>query len=136
MPTSISPELWYTALTAILTSLVWIPYAMNRILTKGVWAALQNPRPDPNPTANWAYRMKNAHINAIENLVVFAVLATTIHIAGLANEMTAMAGAVFFISRAAHLVIYTLGIPVLRTIAFSAGFVCQSALALRILGAL
>jgi uncharacterized MAPEG superfamily protein len=38
------------------------------------------------------------------------------------------------VSRIAHAVIYTFGVPLLRTIAFVAGFGAQVTLALRILG--
>lgn len=129
-----SPELWYAALTAGFTALIWLPYGMNRILEDGLWGSLQNPQPDARPKAKWAFRMINAHRNAIENLTIFATLAVIVHISGLSNEMTAMAAAIFFISRVAHLIIYTLGIPLLRTLIFFTGFLCQLALAARIFG--
>lgn len=40
----------------------------------------------------------------------------------------------FFAARVAHAVIYTFGIPLLRTIAFFIGFVCQILLAGHLLG--
>lgn len=129
-----SPEILYTTLIAAFTGVIWIPIIVNRLAEMGPWKALKNPEPDVRPHAEWAYRMAHAHRNAIENLVVFAPLAIIVHMLGLGSAMTAGAAAIFFFARVAHAVIYTFGIPLLRTIAFFIGFLCQMALALRILG--
>ena len=127
-----SPELTYTALTAALTGSLWVPIIVNRLREMGMWKALKNPEPDVRPQANWANRLANAHRNAIENLVVFAPLALTVHMLGLGTASTATAAALFFWSRVAHALIYTLGVPLLRTIAFVVGFGAQAVLLLRI----
>lgn len=132
--TAPSPELHYTVLTAALTGVLWIPIIVNRLREMGPWKALKNPEPDVRPHAGWAYRLGHAHRNAIENLVVFAPLAMTVHLLGLGTAATASAAAVFFWSRLAHALIYTFGIPLLRTLAFVIGFGAQAALALRIVG--
>lgn len=129
-----SPELLYTTLTAAFTGVIWMPIIVNRLAEMGPWKALSNPEPDVRPHANWAYRLAHAHRNAIENLVVFAPLAIMVHVLGLSTPMTAAAAAIFLYARIAHAVIYTFGIPLLRTIAFFIGFLCQMALAARILG--
>lgn len=131
-----SPELSYTSLTAGLTGLMWVPIIVNRLREMGAWRALKNPQPDLRPEADWAYRLASAHRNAIENLVVFAPLAIAVHLMGLGTGATAISAAVFFWSRLAHAVIYTFGVPLLRTFAFVAGFVAQAVLLLRLLGAL
>ena len=131
---SMSPELFYTALAALFTGVMWVPIVLNRLREVGIWPALQNPQPDAHAKAAWAYRLANAHRNAIENLVVFAPLAIAVHVLGLGNAQTAAAAAIFFFARVAHAVIYAAGIPVLRTIAFAAGFICQVVLAARVLG--
>lgn len=133
MATQLSPELKYLTLSAALTGVIWIPIIVNRLREMGMWKALKNPEPDVRPHANWAYRMAHAHRNAIENLVVFAPLALAVHVLGLGDALTATAAAVFFASRVAHLVIYTFGVPLLRTIAFVVGFWAQAVFALRIL---
>lgn len=132
--TSLSPELRYTALTAALTGSLWMPIIVNRLRENGVWKALKNPEPDVRPHAQWAYRLANAHRNAIENLVVFAPLALCVHLLGLGTTTTAGAAALFFWSRLAHALIYTLGVPLLRTIAFVLGFGAQATMLLRIFG--
>jgi uncharacterized MAPEG superfamily protein len=43
-----------------------------------------------------------------------------------------LACAVYFWSRVAHLIVYTLGLPVFRTLAFVVGFLAQAVLALAI----
>ena len=131
---SISPELYYTVLVALFTGVMWIPIVINRLLEGGIWPALQNPQPDTRAKAAWAWRLANAHRNAIENLVVFAPLAIAVHVLGMGTAQTATAAATFFFARVAHAVIYTAGIPLLRTIAFTVGFVCQVYLAARVPG--
>jgi len=50
----------------------------------------------------------------------------------IATAATAFACALYFWSRLVHGVVYTLGIPVLRTLSFAAGFVAQVLLVLAI----
>ena len=131
---TISPELTYTALTALFTGVIWVPIILNRLAEMGPWKALKNPEPDVRPHADWAYRMANAHRNAVENLVVFAPLAIMVHVLQMNSAGTARAAAAFFVARVAHALIYAFGVPLLRTIAFAVGFFCQVFLAGRILG--
>ena len=134
LSTALSPELKYVALSALFTGVIWIPIILNRLREMGMWKALSNPEPDVRPHANWAYRLAHAHRNAVENLVVFAPLALGVHVLGAGDSLTATAAMTFFLSRIAHAVIYTFGVPLLRTIAFVVGFWAQVVLALRILG--
>jgi uncharacterized MAPEG superfamily protein len=131
---TISPEVLYTTLAAAFTGLLWIPLIVNRLREMGAWKALTNPQPDVRPHAEWAYRLANAHRNAIENLAVFAPLALAVQVRGLATPLTAAAAATFFFARVAHAVIYTFGVPLLRTVAFTVGFGCQMLMAARLLG--
>jgi len=128
-----TPEIHYAALAAGLTGVLWIPIIINRLREIGVWQALKNPQPDVRPHADWAYRLANAHRNAVENVVVFAPLAIIVHVLGREDSLTAAAAMIFFHSRVAHALIYTFGVPLLRTIAFAIGFGCQMVLLLRIL---
>lgn len=130
-----SAELFYTALSAALTGLLWIPIIMNRLREMGVWPALRNPSPDIRPEAEWAWRLANAHRNAIENLSVFAPLAIIVHVLQAGSPLTAAAAAAFFWSRLAHAVIYAAGVPVLRTIAFVVGVAAQAVMLLGLLAA-
>jgi uncharacterized MAPEG superfamily protein len=118
---------WVTALTA----LIWMPYVVNIILVRGLVDAVGYPQ-DPEPMSPWAAKMKAAHANAVENLVVFATLVLIANAAGVSNETTVMACTVYFWARVLHLVSYTLAIPWIRTVAFVIGFGCQGALVLQL----
>ena len=128
----ITTELSYLTWTTIITALMWMPYVLNLIAVRGLVAAVSYPV-DPKPLAPWAARMKQAHANAIENLVVFATLVLVAHIAGVNNEVTAIACAVYFWARVVHFVVLGFGIPWIRTLSFVTGFGCQLALARQIL---
>jgi uncharacterized MAPEG superfamily protein len=128
----ITTELSYLTWITIITALMWMPYVLNLIAVRGLVAAVSYPV-DPKPLAPWAARMKQAHANAIENLVVFATLVLVAHIAGVNNEVTAIACAVYFWARVVHFVVLGFGIPWIRTLSFVTGFGCQLALAWQIL---
>jgi len=128
----ITTELSYLTWTTIIIALMWMPYVLNLIAVRGLVAAVSYPV-DPKPLAPWAARMKQAHANAIENLVVFATLVLVAHIAGVNNEVTAIACAVYFWARVVHFVVLGFGIPWIRTLSFVTGFGCQLALAWQIL---
>jgi uncharacterized MAPEG superfamily protein len=130
----ITPELYYTALTAAFTGILWVPIILNRLGEMGPWKALKNPEPDVRPHADWAYRTASAHRNAVENLIVFAPLAIIVHLLQLGSPLTASAALIFFTARIAHALIYAFGVPLLRTIAFTVGFACQMILFARIIG--
>ena len=123
-------ELYWLTLTALLTGLFWVPYILNRFVEIGIITAMMNPERDSRPTAQWAQRMMCAHTNAVENLVVFAVLALAVHLSATGTEATALAAAIYFFSRLFHYIVYSLGIPGLRTVSFLVGFGCQMTLGL------
>jgi uncharacterized MAPEG superfamily protein len=129
-----APELVYTAAVALFTALIWIPIIVDRVLETGLWSTLKNPPRETHPRADWAYRLSAAHRNAVENLVVFAPLAVGVQAIGAGTPLTALACAAYFYARVAHAIVYTLGLPVLRTLAFLVGFACEMALGLRLLG--
>ena len=127
-----SAELNYLTLVTLLTAIMWIPYILNLIMVRGLNDAVGYPA-EPKPLSDWANRMKAAHGNAVENLVVFAALVLVVEVAGLNNETTALACAIYFWARLVHLIVYTLGIPWVRTLAFVTAFGCQVTLALQVL---
>ena len=72
----------------------------------------------------------------IENLVIFAPLVLILDAMDRSTMATAIACAVYFWARLAHAIVYTLGIPVLRTLAFTVGFFAQVVLVIAIFGKL
>lgn len=129
-----TPELFWLTLTVTMTALLWMPYIVNRMIEMGVMGALSNPSFDQPPKAAWAERMMNAHSNAVENLVIFAPLVVALAIAGTSLPGTIAACKLYFFARLTHFIVYTLGIPFIRTVAFLAGFVAQMKLAFVLLG--
>ena len=131
-PGLLTPELFWLTLTVILTGLLWIPYIINRIQVRGLPDTLANPSRDAKPHASWATRLMFAHDNAVENLAVFAPLVLILNEIDYSTKWTVYASAVYFWSRVAHLIVYTLGLPGIRTAAFTIGFLAQAVLALAI----
>jgi uncharacterized MAPEG superfamily protein len=125
-------ELFWLTLTAAMTGLMWIPYILDRMMVRGLWETMDNPKPGAKPQSPWAMRMYFAHTNAVENLVVFAILVLVANAIGISTQTTAVACAVYFWARLAHFILYTLGTPVLRTLSFAAGFAAQAVMALAI----
>lgn len=131
-----SKELFWLALTLGMTALFMFPYVLNRVAVRGLMGTMGNPSASDKPLAEWAQRAQRAHANAVENLVLFAPAAIAVHVAGLGNSLTATACALYFFSRLAHFIVYTLGIPGLRTLAFFGGWAGIAILVLRLLGVL
>jgi len=129
-------ELIWLTLTVILTGVMWIPYVLDRVMVRGLVGAMANPSRHDKPQSAWAQRLYFAHTNAVENLVIFAPLVLVLDAQGHSTESTAIACAVYFWARLAHAIIYALGIPVLRTLAFSIGFLAQVVLVVAVFGKL
>jgi uncharacterized MAPEG superfamily protein len=127
-----SRELFWLTLTVALTGLVWIPYILDRCKVRGLKATMDNPKPNDTPQSPWAMRLYFAHTNAVENLVIFAPLVLILDSLNISTAVTVLACAIFFWARLAHAILYALGVPVLRTLAFTVGFICQVVLVLAI----
>lgn len=127
-----SSELTYLAWVTALTMVLWIPYILDRFLVRGIGDTVGYPA-EPRPQSPWAQRLRKAHSNAVENLVVFAALVLAAEVAGVTGAATATAAAVYFWARLVHPIVYALGIPWLRTLAFLAGFGAQVTIAWQLL---
>jgi uncharacterized MAPEG superfamily protein len=129
-------ELMWLTLTIILTGLLWVPYIIDRAMVRGLMGAMANPSRNDKPQSAWAQRLYFAHTNAVENLVIFAPLVLILDAQGHSTESTALACAIYFWARLVHAVVYTMGVPVLRTLAFTVGFLAQVVLVLAVFGKL
>jgi uncharacterized MAPEG superfamily protein len=116
----------------ILTGILWVPYILNRVQVRGLMGSMANPSRNDKPHAEWASRLMFAHDNAVENLIVFAPLVLILNAADYSSKATVAACAVYFWARVAHVIVYTLGLPVFRTLAFTVGFLAQVVLVLAI----
>ncbi len=131
-----SKELMWLTLTVILTGLMWVPYIIDRAMVRGLMGAMGNPSRNDKAQSPWAHRLYFAHTNAVENLVIFAPLVLILDAMDHSTQSTVIACAVYFWARLAHAIIYALGIAILRTLAFTVGFLAQVALVLAIFGKL
>jgi uncharacterized MAPEG superfamily protein len=125
-------ELLWLTLTVILTGLLWVPYVLNRCQVRGLSGAMANPSRNDKPHAEWATRLMFAHDNAVENLIIFAPLVLILAQLDYSTTWTVYACAVYFWARVAHVIVYSMGLPVFRTLAFTVGFFAQVVLALAI----
>ncbi len=124
-------ELLYLTYVTALTGLLWVPYILDRLATWGLTDTVGYPD-NPKPQSPWAQRLKKAHANAVENLVVFAALVLAAQAVGVTSAAVATAAVVYFWARVVHAMVYALGISWLRTLAFAVGFVCQAVVAWQI----
>ncbi len=122
-----STELLYLAWISILIALMWVPYILNMIMVRGLIDAVGYPE-NPKPLAPWAAKMRSAHYNAVENLVVFAALVLVANAVNISNDVTVWACIIYLWARVVHFVVYTFAIPWVRTLSFVVGFACQIAI--------
>ena len=111
----------YLGLSGVLAVLLWTPYILSRALTWGIPTFLNNypegfPKEQPEVPL-WAHRSQRAHLNMMETLPTFAAVVVA---AGALAPSTAHAdiatwSQVFFFARIGHAIVYTAGIPYLRT---------------------
>ncbi len=125
-------ELQYLVYVTVFTGLLWVAYILDRIATRGLADAVGYPE-NPKPQSPWAQRLMKAHVNAVENLVVFAALVLAAVAAGVSTPVIASASVVYFWARVVHALAYTFGIPWVRTLAFTVGFLAQAAIAWQLL---
>ena len=117
-----STDLKYLAFTAILTASLWIPYIVAQVRTNGPLTPPNYSDPTPRALPPWGKRADRAYMNAVETFAPFAALVIVAHLAGKA-EAAAFWAVSFFWLRLAHAVVYLLGIPYVRTILFTLGWV-------------
>lgn len=117
-------ELYYLTLSALLTAVLWVPYILNMLASNPIKDAVGYPEIPPK-MAPWAERLKKAHYNAVENLVVFAALVFVLHATESATELTATAAMTYFWARVVHAVSYTFAIPWVRTLSFAVAWIAM-----------
>jgi uncharacterized MAPEG superfamily protein len=76
---------------------------------------LAGNREDMAEFPGWAGRAERAHLNMLQNLVLFAILVLAAQVAGKLNPTTALGAQLFFWGRLAYAVIYLAGWPWIRT---------------------
>lgn len=112
-----SEEIRWLVYTATFSILMWFPYVLNSVVVRGLSGALGYPN-QPEPLAPWAARLKAAHQNHNENLVVFGIVVLAAQLSEISNDLIVTCCAVFFFSRLAYAIVYAMGIPVLRSVLY------------------
>jgi uncharacterized MAPEG superfamily protein len=125
---------FYTALSGVWIAIAWVPYIIDRIIVRGLIGGMANPSPDLAPQSAWAQRAKSAHTVAVESFVAFAPLAVIASIRLPEDGFPGVLAMTYFIGIFLHYIIYCLGIPVARTLAFALAALSTLALGLRVLG--
>jgi uncharacterized MAPEG superfamily protein len=127
-----SPDLKYLLCAVILTFVQVLIAATGANQQVGLTTLAGNRETLPPPTG-WAGRAKRAHLNMLENLVLFAALVLIAAVANKANATTALGAAIFFWARLAYAVIYVAGIPWLRTVAWFVSVIGMAMIAIQLL---
>ena len=130
-----SPDLKYLLLSTILCFVQMLVAATGANQAVGLPTLAGNREGLPE-LKGWAGRAKRAHLNMVENLVLFAALVLIAAAAGKANAMTAMGAMIFFWARLAYAVIYVAGIAWLRTAAWFVAVIGMALIAIELLKAM
>jgi uncharacterized MAPEG superfamily protein len=130
-----SPDL-HALLLSVILCFVQMLIAATGANTQVGLPTLAGNREDLPDMVGWAGRARRAHLNMIENLVLFAPLVLIAAVAGKANATTAMGAMIFFWARLAYAVIYLIGLPWLRTLAWFVSVIGMAMIAWVLLQAL
>lgn len=113
----------YLTLSGLLTILLWLPYIAARPFIWG-FGTFFNNYPEDYPAVEpkqplWVERSKSAHLNMVETMPAFiaVVLGASYLVNSDANSIATIASwsALFFYTRIVYSIVYTLGIPYIRT---------------------
>jgi uncharacterized MAPEG superfamily protein len=123
-----SPDLKYLLFSTILCFVQVLIAATGANQQVGLPTLAGNREGLPEYTG-WAGRARRAHLNMLENLMLFAALVLIAAVSGKANGTTALGAMIFFWARLAYAVIYVIGIPWLRTLAWFVGVIGMAMIA-------
>jgi uncharacterized MAPEG superfamily protein len=128
-------ELFYLLLAAILTGVLWIPVVIGYVKSRGPLKPSDYKVAPSSPLPPWVNRANRAHVNAVENLVPFAVVVLIAHAAQVSTAVTANAAAVYFYARAVHAVVHITGFSMFRarTVLFTVAWIAFMTFAFELL---
>jgi uncharacterized MAPEG superfamily protein len=126
-----TPDLKYLLFSTILTFVQVLIAAALANQSVGL-TTLAGNREGLGEMPGLAGRARRAHLNMIENMVVFVTLVLIATVGGKANAMTAMGAMIFFWARLAYVIIYLVGLPWLRTLAWAVSVIGMVIIALQL----
>lgn len=111
-----SLELTMLAYSVLLLVAVFVVQVLRNIMQFGLVPALGHP--DRSEFAGWQTRLEAAGNNLVAGIALFAAAVAVATLSGHTNATTALGAQLFFFGRVAHVIIYTLGIPAARAVAW------------------
>lgn len=111
------PELNLLVWAAVLTVVQVLVAVMGAFNQVGLMKLVGN-REDMPKLTGWAGRAERAHLNMLQNLVLFAALVLVAVVTGKTNDMTLLGAQLFLWGRVAYAIIYLAGLPWLRTLSW------------------
>lgn len=82
--------------------------------------------------SGFAGRAKRAHLNMIENMVLFSALVLIAVVAHKTSPTTALGAAIFFWARLVYAAVYLIGIPWLRTLVWFVSVIGMAMIAVQL----
>ncbi len=125
------PELTYLLFSVVLTfvQVLIAAAAANHVVGLVTLAGNRDRLPE---YTGFAGRAKRAHLNMIENMVLFTALVLIAVVANKTNAMTALGAMIFFWGRLVYALIYLIGVPWLRTLAWFVSVIGMILIALQL----
>src|SRR5262245_592708 len=112
-----TPEIIFLLWSAALTLLLAVIAVLAATLEVGL-PRLAGNRENMPEMPGWAGRAARAHQNMLENLVLFAIVVFAARLTNVSNAVTLLGAQLFFFARVAHALLYVIGVPWLRTLAW------------------
>jgi len=94
----------------------------RNVLVLGLPTAAGNQH-DISPWTGANDRLNRAIRNLIEAITIFAPIAIAVHTLGLSNESSVLGAQIFLVARIIHTVVFVIGIPWVRTTAWTVGVI-------------
>ena len=121
-------ELQYLVWAAILTLFIRVTWMFDKVRMRGLLKVTGYPK-ESAPLSGWGGRAWIAHEDAIQNLVIFAVLVIALQLAVHSNAITQAAAAAYFWARLCHFIVYLFAVRRITTVAFLVAMGAQLVLA-------
>lgn len=112
------PEMMLLLWAVVLTFVQVLIAAQGAFMQVGL-PTLAGNRDNLPGLAGWAGRARRAHLNMIENMVLFVALVFLVIASGKSNQWTVLGAELFFWGRLAYALIYLAGFPWVRTLAWA-----------------
>lgn len=115
-------ELTMLAYSVALLFVIILIQANAGVMAQGLMPLANNRDNLPEPSVFQA-RMKRVVDNHREGLILFAPLVLIAAQQGISTSTTVLGAQLFFYSRVAHAILYILGVPMIRPLAWAVGIV-------------